>query len=227
MDIPGTPFSVIALIALLLPGIVFAAAQTSFEGFRSQDTNIVGRILKALMVSVVLDAIYLALLGSWLQPYARLGKSVLTEHPVLVGVLTLVLGVLVPVMIGYVLYSGAPWTRQSSAFLSRGFTRIRTAIRPDTQYSKYPTAWDFAAPAKGDTWIRVLTADGLWVGGWFSRDGFIGTYPEPRDVFIPIQYQMGTRGEFGEPVPQSAGVWLSLENARVVEWVNGDPLGGQ
>jgi hypothetical protein len=149
MTIPTTPFGILAVVALLLPGIIFAAVRTSMQGFLAQDRNIGGRIIQALMISIILDAIYL--------------------DPVLVGLLALGLAVLFPALCAYVTYGRANWTKATSSWARRIVAPLVKNVRPNTQYRSVPTAWDWIAGQQGDKWVRVLNAQGHWIGGWFSE----------------------------------------------------------
>ena len=223
MTIPNTPFEILAVVALLLPGVVFAAVRTSMRGFLDQDRSISGRIIQALMISIILDAIYLVALGTWLQPYFTLGSKLVIADPVLVGLLALGLAVLFPAFCAYVTYGQANWTKATSRWIRKIVVPLTKNIRPNTQYRSVPTAWDWIAGQQGDKWVRVLNAQGHWVGGWFSEKAYFSVYPEPRDLFIPFQWRMGSDGTFDQEVENSAGVWVSLENAQVVEWVDAPP----
>jgi hypothetical protein len=223
MTIPTTPFGIAAVIALLLPGIIFAAVRTSMQGFQAQDRSISGRIIQALMISLILDAVYLITFGTWLAPDFRIGSNLVITHPVLVGLIALLLAVVFPGICAYVAYGQAVWVTATNGWLRRRIALAAIYLRPHTQYRSVPTAWDWVAAKKGDKWIRVLNSQGRWVGGWFDQDAYFSVYPEPRDLFISIQWRMLPDGTFGTRVENSAGVWVSLENAQVVEWLDGEP----
>lgn len=223
MTIPTTPFGILAVVALLLPGIVFAAVRTSMQGFLAQDRSISGRIIQALMISIILDAIYLVALGTWLRPYFTLGSNLMIADPVLVGLLALGLAVVFPALCAYATYGQANWTKATSSWVREIVAPLVKNVRPNTQYRSVPTAWDWIAGQQGDKWVRVLNAQGHWIGGWFSEKAYFSVYPEPRDLFIPIQWRMESDGTFGKSVDNSAGVWVSLENAQVVEWIDAPP----
>jgi hypothetical protein len=142
---------------------------------------------------------------------------------VLVGLLALGLAVLFPALCAYVTYGRANWTKATSSWARRIVAPLVKNVRPNTQYRSVPTAWDWIAGQQGDKWVRVLNAQGHWIGGWFSEEAYFSVYPEPRDLFIPIQWRMESDGTFGKSVENSAGVWVSLENAQVVEWIDAPP----
>ncbi|TAL43775.1 MAG: hypothetical protein EPN91_05830 [Salinibacterium sp.] len=178
------------------------------------------------MISVILDAIYLITLGTWLASRFNLGSKLVLTDPVLVGMLALGLAVIFPAICAYVAYGETRWTKATSARVRRFVSPLVKNLRPNTQYNATPTAWDWIAGQQGDKWVRVLNDQGHWIGGWFSDRAFFSVYPEPRDLFIPIQWTMEVDGSFGKPVPNSAGVWVSLRNAQVVEWIDSHPTDG-
>lgn len=61
------------------------------------------------------------------------------------------------------------------------------------------------------------TANG--VGGWFSSASSVGTYPHSRDIFIEKQYSMKKDGRFDALQTDSNGIWLSITDAHIVEWL--------
>jgi hypothetical protein len=68
------------------------------------------------------------------------------------------------------------------------FRRSRWPFRLAPVYHPTPTAWDRAAPERGYCFVRIWTDDGHWVGGWVGPQGFLSTYPEPREIFIDQEW---------------------------------------
>lgn len=75
-------------------------------------------------------------------------------------------------------------------------------------------------PALGGKWVRIRIGNGQWVAGWFDADSYVSCYPEPRDIYIAYQYEVDRTGRIGGILPQSAGVWLSLKEGDIIEWLN-------
>lgn len=76
--------------------------------------------------------------------------------------------------------------------------------------------------------VRVYTSDGKWVGGCMpEKAGFVATYPEPRDIFIPQQWSVSPSGEFLSQVEGTRGIYVPLVGTERVEWVapGPDPTG--
>lgn len=99
-------------------------------------------------------------------------------------------------------------------------------FRRGVPYRAIPTAWDFAAPQRSGTFVRVRTPEGGWIGGWFGEGSFVSTYPEKRDIFIASQWTLSEHGAFQDVVPGSAGVWIAVGDGCLVEWIN-DPAASE
>jgi hypothetical protein len=101
------------------------------------------------------------------------------------------------------------------------FWKVR--LRYEGRYHPAPSAWDFAGPNLGNTFVRVRVNDGTWVGGWFSGESFLSSYPEPRDLFIQSQWKLDESGTFLAKVEGTRGVYVSCGNADIIEWVDAPP----
>lgn len=73
---------------------------------------------------------------------------------------------------------------------------------------------------KVDGFVRILTKDQVWIGGYASAQKFISAYPEGREIFLDFAYEMTADGEFGEPIPDSEGVWINCADALVVQLIS-------
>lgn len=97
---------------------------------------------------------------------------------------------------------------------------------PDAaRYSATPTAWDWATDkvwgARG--FVRVLKKDGRWVGGAYGSDSYVSSYPEPPAIYVETGYQIAASGEFRERQESTRGLWVSCEDAIVVEFLGPAP----
>lgn len=218
MSIPATTLQLIALLVFVLPGVVYAAVRGSLRGLGARDRSVGTRVLHAIVVGMMLNAVYLLALGDWPLPLSGNANDVVKE-PRTLALLVLVLGVVVPAIVAYALHGTSLWRRPKRT-MPKFLSWIRVP-RLRSNYEPTPTAWDKVAPDRGGCWIRVRIGDGQWVGGWFGSGSFVSTYPEPRDLFIEDQHYLNENGEIGEAVPGSAGVWLALKEGDVVEWVRG------
>jgi Family of unknown function (DUF6338) len=220
MPIPSAVYGLAVLLILVIPGTVYAAVRTAVGGRGPYDNEVTTRILWAILASAVFVAAYLLALGEWLvNAFSWEG---IRDHPRRAGAIGLVLGIAVPSATAFVIHGRPKWMLDHLSRLSKGhlYRRLSGWLRPTTGYESTPTAWDWAAPNRGGTYVRVRIDLGKWVGGWFGDESFLSTYPESRDIFIERQHAVGPDGKFGNMVEGSAGVWLSVESGYVVEWVS-------
>jgi hypothetical protein len=218
MIIPTTLFGIAAVVALVVPGLVYAAIRTTLQGFVAADQSVTARIVQAVLISVLLDSLYLVLLGGWTFEFVP-QSSVSIPHPRILGLIIFVLGVFIPGFIAYIRYGQAAWVMRAGEALNPLIARTLGWAIPQTGYRSVPTAWDWIAPKKSYKWVRVLNAQGRWVGGWATADTFVSSYPEPRELYIPEQWDLDPEGKFLQRSGATSGVWLSLEGAQVVEWL--------
>lgn len=80
-------------------------------------------------------------------------------------------------------------------------------------------AWDYAFRDREPSYVRVLTRDGRWVGGWLGPASFASSYPQPKELFIQTAHRMEEDGSFGEETPGTVGIYVQCEDALVVEFV--------
>ncbi|MGW5922294.1 DUF6338 family protein [Nocardia fluminea] len=217
--IPSTLIGVVTLVVLVLPGVIYSAVRMRYHGFRVADREVSSQIVRAFAFSFIADALYLAVLGDLLLGWMKLGPSGLPIRPRELGLSLLVLGILIPALVATLQY-GDIRIRQHTV---RG--KNFRFPRPASSYDPTPTAWDMAALALGERWIRIRMSDDRWIGGWYSSESYVSTYPEPPDIYIESQHQMTEAGEIGEEVKGTAGVWVPLKDATLVEWINPEPNG--
>jgi len=88
----------------------------------------------------------------------------------------------------------------------------------ETDYSPIPTAWDFATQdVEPGSFVRILNADGTWIGGRVTAGAFFTGYPEPRDVFIDEAWSIDEQGEFGAALPGPTGQWVQCDGAVLMQ----------
>lgn len=180
---------------------------------------------QAIAVSVLLDALYLIffndLVFKGLAVFGDKDESVKLADPAAVGAVVLVFGILIPALLAALYYRHFIGWRKPFGSLF-GLSLLSWIKLPYSKlgYSRVPSSWDFAAPTRANKWVRVKKLDGSWIGGWFTGGSFVSGYPEPRDIFINEQWHLGTDGAFGAVIPNTAGVWVSIEDGDIVEWIN-------
>ncbi|PPG10191.1 MULTISPECIES: DUF6338 family protein [unclassified Rathayibacter] len=223
MVVPDSVLGVMALVALVVPGVLYAAVRVWAAGFRWTDHTVSARLFEAVLVSVALDAAYLVVAGEELMRLAADPRAAVLQEPEAVGWWVLLLGVLVPAALGSALHVRLRWWRPPWRVLRRrGLGWVRVPAGRATAYESVPTAWDKVAPRMRETWVRVQLPDGRRVGGWISVASFASTYPRSRDIYIEEQFEVLPDGAFGARVEGTRGVWLSVPDQSVVEWTE-DP----
>ncbi|MFJ9151765.1 DUF6338 family protein [Streptomyces sp. NPDC102270] len=214
MTIPTTAYAVSVFLVLVLPGIVYGVVRATVSGTRPHDRGWTPRVLQAILVSILLNTLYLLVLGKTAVIWVTGGTDTLRAHPRLAALAVLCLGLLVPALLAY-LRHGEPRWREVRVI---GRFPVRVPARGTTN-SPVPTAWDQVASRLEGRWVRIRLSDGRWVGGWFATKSFVSTYPEPRDIFIEDQHHIAPDGTIGDPVNATAGVWVSLKDGDIVEWL--------
>ncbi len=82
MVVPSTVVQVLALVALVIPGLVFAAVRRLLIGPVPEDKELGVRLSRAIAVSAVLDLLYLIVLGPTLiGTYTRTSGGQITVDP--------------------------------------------------------------------------------------------------------------------------------------------------
>jgi hypothetical protein len=218
--IPGTLGQLLAVLLLILPGFVFTAVRARRRGPTPADGEFGQRIFTSIAYGAALDAIYVMAAGRHAavafdhQRYTDEWKA----HPRLLPLVGFGLLILVPVTLGVL-----DDLRQVGALdvpYRWGGRSRRLPLRYQGRYDPTPTAWDFAGPPRGGTFVRVRQPDGSWVGGWFGNDSFLSTWPEPHDLFIESQWLMTDDGIFERRLEDTRGVYVSCPQGVVVEWVD-------
>ncbi|MFC9360779.1 DUF6338 family protein [Rhodococcus sp. NPDC057014] len=213
MTIPGTLFQLIAFLLLVVPGIVYTACRRYLRGPTPDEKDFSVRLVHAIAASIIFDCVYLIIVGPWIistVERVEADSNILLTNPRLTALAVLVLAVVIPATV-----AGIQQVRFARDPVSVGFAPSR---RP------YPSAWDAKATERADCFVRIRTADGRWVGGYMpSEEGYIATYPESRDIFIPEQWEMGENGEFLDPVKGSLGIYVPLTGNERISWIREPP----
>lgn len=212
---------------MLVPGISFVTVRTWFVGWRSPDYGAGSRILEALYVSAIFAIVYVGLglaifgLASELTGMATLGsfENWVTDGwrdtPAWwIGLVAVLLLVVVPGGIAAI----ANGTRKAIEVDGDGLVTYKR--RRVNRNLAVPRAWDLSAyGAEEPRFVRVKTATGVYIGGWYDVEGYISTYPYERDIFIAHQWRMSKRGAFLAPVTNSLGVWVPINDDCHIEWI--------
>ena len=211
MVVPGSVFQLAAVLLLVVPGIVYAAVRRRLTGPLPDDKDFSVRLVRAVAISAVLDLVYALVAGPRIleiasrPPEVPGGPSGQLVHPRSAAALALVLLVVVPTVLG------------ALAQIRLRLSRCPLGLAP--VHHPVPTAWDRAAPNRGNCFVRVFTSDGHWVGGWVGPEAYVSTYPEPRDIFISVEWALDDDGAFLHAVPDSLGLFVPLSGSERVAWV--------
>lgn len=211
--IPQDATGAAIVLSLVVPGFVYQVARRRFRGPTPDDRDVTTRILRAFAVSGVLAFVDLLILGPHLVALSS-GSGSLADRPRLLALVALILLFVVPLALAVVEQLGR---------VSKNFAGAWASIRSRTltTYDPTPTAWDFCFAGKEPGWVRVMTSDGLWIGGWFDGESYASSYPEVRELYIAVQFVMSEDGEFERPLSNTGGVYVRCDDIRVVEFVAG------
>jgi hypothetical protein len=222
MPFPTTAFGIAAIIVLLVPGLVYALVRRALKGFRYDDLTIDARIAQALVVSVVLDSVYLVAAWAWIGGLVTVTVAdVDIEKPVQLGLAVLVGAFAIPGLIAALLYSPFRLRRRTPKpprHPKPARRKFPLRLERTVYYNSVPTAWDWGATNPGIRMVRVLLPDGRYLGGLFGPGSYVSTYPEPRDIYISHQYHINSDGSFGAPAERAAGIWLRIGDHHIVEF---------
>jgi hypothetical protein len=209
--VPQTAFQIGTMLLLVVPGFVYTGGRRHLRGGATADEKDFSvRLVHGIAASVILDCLYLITIGPCLINVVTGTRSddnlgVLSERPQLVGGVIVTLAVVIPAVLAAMVTWASSWNWVVNC----------TSRLP---FSPTPSAWDHIAPKRLNCFVRVRTADGRWVGGYVSDQTYFSTYPEPRDLFIPEQWQMGSDGSFIAPIKDSLGVFVPLSGTERVSW---------
>lgn len=208
MNIPSTAGQLLLTLAFVIPGFVYQGARSRFRGPTPADGSTSTRVLQALAVSAGLDAIYAVALGPTLvrllRPATSGAPAGVIDHPRQSGLLALLLLFVIPV-----------------GLAALDYLRLRKGWDPRLSYDPTPRAWDYTFRDIGPCYVRVLTVEGTWLGGWYGENSFVSSYPEPREMFIETAHLMGGDGSFGAEQLGSNGIYVRCDDVRAVELVDG------
>ncbi|MFL6108099.1 MAG: DUF6338 family protein [Marmoricola sp.] len=212
MGIPGTGGQLLVLLLFVLPGSVFQTVRTRLRGPIPSDQDATTKILRALAVSTLLNAVYVAVFGDAVLRPVRARSLEALEDAVdvrLAGLWAVLLLFIVPALLSCVVFWSSRWM----------WPRRVAALVPWTRPAYHPSSrtWDYAFADIPPVYVRVLTSEGTWAGGYMGMRSMAAAFPEPLDLFIELPYRMGEGGEFLEPLEHAHGMYLRCDDARAVE----------
>jgi hypothetical protein len=224
--LPNTWAQILVLLAAVVPGFVYQITRRALRGPSPDEIDVTIRVLRAVATSALFVAVYFLVLGRWLvQAFDVHDLSKLGVRTAALSSLSLVLVIpWVSARLVYYLTTATWWVDVRESLIERLGLR-----RP---YDPTPSSWDFLfsraewlfARADGSgCWIRLLTADGQWVGGWFGGESFASSFPHARDIFIEKAYELNSDGRFTGRVTASGGVYVRCDDIRLLDFPTNSP----
>lgn len=198
----------LSVLVIVIPGFVYQVVQSRFRGPTPEDGDLGVRVLRALTTSGLFALIYLVVLGPVVTHAISRPRTYL-DHPRCAAVLMFALVFLIPAAVAAALYARSARRLYPNLPWKQVF-RI---------YNPTPTAWDFAVNRAGPGYVRVLTKDGSWVGGYAGEGSFYTNFPQSREVFVETAWTLSEQGEFQRPIIGSTGLWIRCDEAPVVEFL--------
>ncbi|WP_430644934.1 DUF6338 family protein [Agromyces sp. GXS1127] len=213
MGLPEGSLAVAVFVVMALPGIVYAGVRRWARGELAGDRDVGLAIARGVVLSVALSSIYLLVLGDGLISGVGAGSdadTLVITDPRAVAVTVLCLYVLVPLVLSLALnFRFIEWNIRE-----KGRFRLPSS---KYGYTGTPSAWDHAARAGQQAWVKIHKGDGRWIGGWVTQGSFATTYPEKPSIYIAQQYIMTEEGNFGPAIPQT-GVYVTIGDDDIVIW---------
>lgn len=222
VTIPGTTLQLLILLLFVLPGSVYQTTRTRLRGPIPSDRDVTSKVLRALAVSTLLNSVYLAVLGDELLEPARARSVADLERTVdlhVAGVWALVTLFVIPAALSVLVFWGSRWEWPKRLLSVSDETRHRWKWARSA-YHPVPRTWDFAFTDIEPGYVRVLTGDGKWYGGWFGEQSLAASFPEEPSLFIEQPWDMTEHGDFRRKQESSRGTWVRCDDARVVELVS-------
>ena len=203
-ETPSTLQQIILLVLFVLPGITYQFVRERMRGPVPGERDLAERVLRALTASIVLDALYLIAIGPWLvhliKPSGRPWFAAAAAEPRQAAAVSLALFFAIP----------------ATAALAVGMIE---RLRHPSRFDPVPTAWDGAFRERSTGFVRVRLKSGTWVGGWYGRRSRASAYPNPPDLYLESGYVMLDDGTFGPRVQATGGVYVSMTDVEVLEFV--------
>jgi Family of unknown function (DUF6338) len=224
--------SIAVFVLFVAPGIMFTTVRVALVGVRTTDLSAAGRVLEALFVGVLFDALYALIFFSFVRDLL-MNPSTTLRH-VDFGEIVSAIVVLLIVPAGVAALSGLRIRRLAVDAKDAAEIRKRAAERARRReaiarrlgfyvannYRSIPVAWDYKALEHAQAqFVRVRMEDGRFYGGYYGGGSYMSTYPHPRDIFISNLWRVDSDGTFKHEIAASRGIWLPITDRCAVEWI--------
>lgn len=98
----------------------------------------------------------------------------------------------------------------SAAFRSPGLSRkLRLP---------FPTVWDYVFDRREPAFVLLRLTDGRFIWGYWGPGSYAGVHPNDGDLYLSAVYNVDENGDFGEPVPNTAGLHIRRDQYSYVEF---------
>lgn len=203
-----TPSSVTQLLILLLfvvPGFVYQTVRINVRGRLPLDIELSTRIVRAIVSSGIFALVYLVILGDHLVDAAQ-GKGYGFNHPRVGALVALGGGIIVPAILALVRVPNWSWV----AWVAERLPEV-------TRYDPTPTAWDKTFQNAAQCFIRILTKEGTWVGGYYGSESYSTSYPEAQQVFLEQAFSVAEDGTIGDKIEGSQGMLVDCSEIQLLQ----------
>jgi hypothetical protein len=210
----------LTLLLAVIPGFIYQATRSQLRGPTPEEREIGFRVLRALAVSGFLALLYVGIMGSTLTDAVKRPGFPFKDDPQRTAWVVVALIFVVPI-VGAFLVNVASTFEVSERITGRLHKILRIADKV-SQYDPTPTAWDFASANMREGFVRVLTKDQTWQGGYLGENSYLTGYPEAREIFLQEAWLLGDDGSFIEAIKGTSGVWIRCDDAQLVQFLEKD-----
>jgi hypothetical protein len=201
----------VTLLLAIVPGFIYQGTLSRLRGPTPDDREMGVRILRALAGSGFAALAYVLMLGPALTKSVTRPVDAL-EHPRAVAVVMILLVFVGPISAAFIVHFIKTW---------RLYPDLGVKDRL-TLYIPTPTAWDFASDHTRAGFVRILTKEGGWIGGYAGGGSFLSGYPEAREVFMEEAWMLDDDGVFLAPLSGTTGVWVRCDDVQLVQFLTGE-----
>lgn len=203
MPVP-TSIEALTIIALVIaPGyiLLWVMQQAIQQSSQQSDIEV---LVSTVAAGVVVNTIVFPLLGRLVLRNYQNGT--LLNHVWLITGWAALTIFLVPVGLGL----GSSWliNRYSGALSPIGLDPV----------SRVPHAWDYALRRPEGYYVQVWLKNDQVVAGIYADDSFASTDRDRADLFLQQSWILDGDGDFWQPIPNSAGVWISHDCISRIEF---------
>lgn len=215
VTVPSTVTQLVVLLVLVVPGFVYQAVRIRIAGRKPGDTDLPTRVLEAIVISTAFALVYLIIFGPEIRTPAD-AQERFADSPRITAAVGVAAAFVIPSISAFVVN---PKLRSSVPTALRRPRETYRHIRSGewTRFDPRPSAWDVAFQEAGVGFVRVRTADGTWIAGYYGPLSYASSHPDPRNLFLELGYHVESDGTIGEVITGSAGLVVDCSNALVVE----------